>query len=78
MKRLASAGRNAPVPELSIPDIIRTLNEYGVRYVVIGGVAAYVHNLPLPMTIDLDVTPSRDDARQPKSIRSPRPRALHW
>ena len=62
VKLRASAGRNEPVPELSIPDIIRTLNEYGVRYVVIGGVAAHVHNLPLPMTIDLDVTPSRDDA----------------
>jgi hypothetical protein len=58
----AFAGHSAPVPELSIPDIIRTLNEQGVRYVVIGGVAALVHNLPLPMTIDLDVTPSRDDA----------------
>lgn len=50
------------MPELSIPDIIRTLNEHDVRYVVIGGVAALVHNLPLPMTVDLDVTPSRDNA----------------
>ncbi len=49
------------VPDLSIPDIISTLNGHGVRYVVIGGVAALVHNLPLPRTIDLDVTPARDD-----------------
>ena len=62
----ASAGacgaRDELVPDLSIPDIIRTLNECGVRYVVIGGVAALVHDLPLPATVDLDVTPSRDDA----------------
>ena len=50
------ARHSALVPELSIPDIVRTLNDHGVRYVVIGGVAALVHNLPLPMTIDLDVT----------------------
>jgi hypothetical protein len=31
-----------------------------VRYVVIGGVAALVHNLPVPATVDIDVTPSRD------------------
>jgi len=58
----ACGARDDLVPDLSIPDIIRTLNECGVRYVVIGGVAALVHDLPLPATIDLDVTPSRDDA----------------
>ena len=48
------------MPELDISGVIRTLNAAGVRYVVIGGVAALVHNLPLPATVDIDVTPSRD------------------
>jgi hypothetical protein len=47
------------VPDLDIAGIIRTLNAHGVRYVV-SGVAAPVHDLPLPATIDIDVTPARD------------------
>ncbi len=48
------------MPDLDIASIVRTLNAHGVRYVVIGGVAALVHDLPLPATIDIDVTPDRD------------------
>lgn len=48
------------MPDLDIAGVVRTLNAHGVRYVVIGGVAALVHNLPLPATVDIDVTPSRD------------------
>jgi hypothetical protein len=48
------------VPDLDIPGVVRTLNAHGVRYVIIGGVAALVHNLPLPATVDIDITPSRD------------------
>ncbi|MGH8999279.1 MAG: hypothetical protein ACRDY7_07805 [Acidimicrobiia bacterium] len=48
------------MPELDIAGVVRTLNAAGVRYVVIGGVAALVHDLPLPATVDIDVTPSRD------------------
>ena len=48
------------MPDLDIPGVVRALNAHGVRYVVIGGVAALVHNLPLPATVDIDVTPSRD------------------
>jgi hypothetical protein len=48
------------VPDLDIAAVVRTLNAHGVRYVVIGGVAAMVHSLPLPATVDIDVTPSRD------------------
>jgi len=48
------------VPELDIAGVVRLLNAHGVRYVVIGGVAAMVHDLPLPATVDIDVTPSRD------------------
>lgn len=46
--------------ELDIAGIIRRLNAHQVRYVIIGGVAALVHDLPLPATVDLDVTPARD------------------
>ena len=48
------------MPDLDIPSVVRTRNAHGVRYVVIGGVAALVHDLPLPATVDIDVTPSRD------------------
>ncbi|HEV8623616.1 MAG TPA: hypothetical protein VG034_04105 [Acidimicrobiia bacterium] len=32
------------MPDLDIAGVVRTLNAHGVRYVVIGGVAAMVHN----------------------------------
>ena len=48
------------MPDLDIPGVVRALNAHRVRYVVIGGVAALVHNLPVPATVDIDVTPSRD------------------
>ena len=48
------------MPDLDIAGVVRTLNAHGVRYIVIGGAAAMVHNLPLPATVDIDVTPSRD------------------
>lgn len=40
--------------------IIEVLAHHGVQFVVIGGISAMVHDLPLPATIDVDVTPSRD------------------
>lgn len=71
------------MPDLDIPGVVRALNAHGVRYVVIGGVAALVHNLPLPATVDIDVTPSRDPKnlerlchvlfrRKPAGRRTPR------
>jgi hypothetical protein len=56
------------VPDLDIAGVVRTLNAHGVRYVVIGGVAATVHGLPLPATVDIDVTPSRRD-EEPRAPR---------
>jgi len=50
------------VRELDPASVVRTLNRHGVRYVVIGGIAALVHGLPLPATVDIDVTPARDPA----------------
>ena len=49
-----------PVADLDIPGLVRVLNRWSVRYVVIGGAAALVHDLPLPATVDLDVTPATD------------------
>ena len=41
--------------------ICRTLDEEGVKFVVLGGFAAVIHGSPLP-TADIDVSPARDDA----------------
>ena len=49
------------MPELDPAAIVRVLNRHGVRYVIIGGIAAQLHDLPVPATVDIDVTPSRDD-----------------
>ncbi|MFZ4811671.1 MAG: hypothetical protein ACOYL9_10035 [Ilumatobacteraceae bacterium] len=48
------------MPELDPGTIIRVLNKHRVRYVVIGGVAAEIHDLPVPATVDIDITPARD------------------
>jgi hypothetical protein len=48
------------VPELDVAGIVRVLNAHGVQYVVIGGVAALVHDLPVPATVDIDITPQRE------------------
>jgi hypothetical protein len=48
------------MPELNPGAIVRALNRHGVRYVVIGGIAAQLHDLPVPVTVDIDVTPARD------------------
>lgn len=46
---------------LEAPEICRVLNEHGVRYVVIGGMAAVYHGTDLT-TEDVDITPSVDTA----------------
>jgi hypothetical protein len=48
------------VPELDPTTIVRVLNGHRVRYVIIGGIAAELHDLPVPATVDIDVTPARD------------------
>ena len=40
--------------------IIAVLAHHGVQFVVIGGISAMIHDLPVPATIDIDITPSRD------------------
>lgn len=48
-------------PDLDLAPIIDALNRHDVRYVVIGGIASLVHQADVPRTLDVDVTPSRDD-----------------
>jgi len=51
-----------PMPDLDAAAVVRVLNRHAVRYVIIGGIAAQVRDLPVPATVDIDVTPSRDRA----------------
>ncbi len=39
--------------------LIGTLNQHGVRFVLVGGMAAVAHGSPLP-TEDVDIAPARD------------------
>jgi hypothetical protein len=48
-----------PEPPYDASAIIATLQEHGVRFVVIGGVAAIAHGSPLP-TEDFDIAPDRE------------------
>ena len=48
------------MPDLDALAIVRSLNRHGVQFVVIGGMAAQIHDLPVPATVDIDVTPARD------------------
>jgi hypothetical protein len=41
--------------------LLRSLTRHGVRFVVVGGIAALAQGSPLP-TEDVDITPERDDA----------------
>jgi aminoglycoside-2''-adenylyltransferase len=47
------------VPRFQPEEILRALEGRGVRYVVIGGIAATLHGSPL-RTGDLDICPARD------------------
>jgi len=40
--------------------IVEVLARLRVQFVIIGGISAMIHDLPLPATVDIDVTPSRD------------------
>jgi hypothetical protein len=45
--------------QLRLTELIAALTRNAVDFVVIGGVAAQLHRLPMPATVDLDITPSR-------------------
>jgi len=47
-------------PDLDPVSIIRALDKYGVRYVIVGGYGATAHGVPLPeLTTDIDFSPER-------------------
>jgi hypothetical protein len=47
------------VPVLDAEELFACLDRHGVRYVLIGGLAAVLHGSPLP-TVDADVCPASD------------------
>lgn len=47
--------------ELDPTRLFQVLNEHGVRYVVIGGMAVELHDVPVERTVDIDITPADDD-----------------
>ncbi|MEX2624736.1 MAG: DUF6036 family nucleotidyltransferase [Acidimicrobiia bacterium] len=51
-----------PTPDVDVARMIEVLFRHGVRFVVIGGFAIELHDVPVPPTRDVDITPSRDDA----------------
>ncbi len=61
-----------PAPAFSPIELLRLLQEHGVRFVVIGGLAATIHGSPYP-TYDVDITPqaSRENlARLSNALRA--------
>jgi hypothetical protein len=48
------------LPAFEPVDLLEVLTRYGVRFVVIGGIAALAQGSPLP-TEDVDITPERSD-----------------
>jgi predicted nucleotidyltransferase len=54
---------------LQAEEIFLCLDRNGVRYVVIGGLAAVLHGAPL-LTLDVDICPSRDEENLERLARS--------
>jgi len=52
-------GRNSE-DDFDATAIVASLNRHGVRYVVIGALAAQLQGAPIPRTRDIDVTPASD------------------
>ncbi len=50
----------ASKPEFDSAQLIAILNNYKVKFVIIGGVAAEILGIPIAATVDLDITPARD------------------
>ncbi len=47
-----------PTPDVDVPAILDALERHEVEYVVIGGFAAELHDVAIPPTRDIDLTPS--------------------
>lgn len=49
-----------PTPDIDVAAILDTLERHGVEYVIMGGFAAELHDVAIPPTRDIDLTPSTD------------------
>jgi hypothetical protein len=47
-----------PTPDVDVPAILEAFAQHKVRYVVIGGFAAELHQVAIPPTRDMDITPA--------------------
>ncbi len=47
-----------PTADVDVPAILDALEKHNVQYVVIGGFAAELHQVAIPPTRDIDVTPA--------------------
>lgn len=50
-----------PTADVDATTILDTLEQHNVRYVVIGGFAAELHQVAIPPTRDIDITPATTD-----------------
>jgi len=51
-----------PAPDVNVTSILETLERHDVDFVAIGGFAAELHDVAIPPTRDIDLTPSTDPA----------------
>lgn len=49
-----------PTPDVRVEAILDALAQHDVAYVVIGGFAVELHDVAVPPTRDIDITPSQD------------------
>jgi hypothetical protein len=49
-----------PTPDVDVVAILATLDRHTVDYVIIGGFAAELHDVAIPPTRDIDITPASD------------------
>ena len=61
-----------PTPDVDVNAILAALEEHDVEYVVIGGFATEVHDVAIPPTWDIDITPAADVENLPRPRRTGR------
>ena len=49
-----------PTPDVDVEKMLEVLLRHQVDFVVIGGFAAELHDVPIPPTRDVDITPAND------------------
>ena len=56
------------MPDSSFLTALRALHEGGVKFVIVGGLAAVLNGAPVN-TLDLDIVPARDEANEARLLR---------